>query len=88
MEENPVIELFDAEGNKISVEVYEVFDFEDQRYALLRPIDEEVPKGEQPNLTVMRLVSDGDQYSIEEIATDEEFLRVATYLNGNVDDAE
>lgn len=81
--QNPIIEMTDAEGNTVNAELYDIFEFENQKYALLVPVmdedDEETE--EMPPIAVMRLIEDGDNYAIEEIGSDEEWERVQNYLN-------
>ena len=84
---NPVIEMVDNNGNTVHAELYDIFEFENRKYALLVPIDDEKVEGQQ-SIAVMRLMEDGDSYYIEEIPTDEEFNRIAAYLNGPVQDGD
>ena len=77
---NPVIEMVDNNGNTVHAELYDIFEFEGRKYALLVPVEEEQEKG-HPSMAVMRLMEDGDSYYIDEIPTDEEFERISAYLN-------
>ena len=80
---NPIIEMVDNNGNTVHAELYDIFEFEGRKYALLVPVEEEQEEG-HPSIAVMRLMEDGDSYYIEEIPTDEEFERISAYLNGPV----
>ncbi len=80
-EKGPIIEMIDNNGNKIKAEIYEIFDFEDKKYALLLPLIEDNQE-EVNSLAVMSLLQDGDQYYIQEIESDLEYARVVEYLQG------
>lgn len=77
---NPIIEMTDNEGRTINAELFDLFVLDDQKYALLRPVYEEGEEHEDA-IAVMRLMEDGDQYYIEEIATDEEWEKVQAALS-------
>lgn len=79
-QKNPIIEMTDNEGNRVNAELFDIFEFENQKYALLSPIYDDEEEHEQM-MAVMRLMADGDDYYIEEIATDEEWERVQAFLN-------
>ena len=82
----PIIQMTDDNGNTIHAELYDIFDFECRKYALLVPVDGVEEKKGEKSMAVMRLMEDGDSYYIEEIPTDEEFERVSAYLHGPVKD--
>lgn len=77
---NPIIEMTDNEGNRVNAELFDIFELDSQKYALLMPVYDDEEEHEQM-IAVMRLMEDGDQYYIEEIATDEEWERVQNFLN-------
>ena len=74
------IETVDEEGNKVSFELVDIVTVDDVEYALLLPTekDEEAEDGE---ILVMRLKKDGEEFSFEAIEDDEEFDKVAAYIN-------
>lgn len=84
------IETVDEEGNKVSFELVDIVTVDDVEYALLLPTekDEETEEGE---ILVMRLKKDGEEFSFEAIEDDEEFNKVAEYieeLEDEIDDEE
>ena len=72
-----IIETTDEEGNVIKFELFDVIEFNEQEYALLLPVDEEE---EDPEMVLMRVVTEGDEYSFETIVDEEEFEAVAEYI--------
>lgn len=77
-EEKQLIETIDDEGNKINFELYDIVEVEEQEYALLLPA--EPAEGEEEELVLMRLTKDGEDYLFESIDNDEEFDKVAEYV--------
>ena len=75
-EERELIETVDAEGNVIKFELYDIVEVEEQEYALLLPADEDA----DDELVLMRLSKDGEDYIFESIDDDDEFNRVAEYV--------
>lgn len=75
-EKKQLIETTDEEGNVISFELYDIVEVDEQEYALLLPTDEE-----DDEIVLMRLSQDGDDYVFESIDDDEEFNKVAQYLD-------
>ncbi len=76
------IETVDEEGNPIYFQLFDVIEYEGKEYAMLLPVDEEGNEEEpdDPELVLMRLVSEGDEYSFETIEDEEEFEAVAEYI--------
>lgn len=72
-----IIETMDEEGNVIKFELFDVIEFNEQEYALLLPVDEDE---EDPEMVLMRVVTEGDEYSFETIDDEEEFEAVAEYI--------
>ena len=82
------IETVDEEGNKVSFELVDIVTVDDVEYALLLPKD---VKDEDGEILVMRLKKDGEEFSFEAIEDDEEFDKVAQYieeLEDEIDDEE
>lgn len=82
----PVIEIIDNEGNRINAQLYDMFELEGQRYALLIPCEEE-EEGTPKMIAVMRLMNSEEGYYLEEIADDEEYTRVEAYLQSPAEES-
>lgn len=83
-EEKQLIETVDEEGNIINFELFDIVEFEGQEYALLLPADE---KNEEEEIVLMKLTKEGEEYLFEAIDNDEEFDKVADYIeNLDIDD--
>ena len=76
--EEQIIETFDEDGNKVSFELLDIVTVDDVEYALLIPVD--AKKDDESEVLVMRLKKDGDDFTFEEIDNDEEFEKVAQYI--------
>lgn len=72
-----IIETVDENGNKISFEVLDIVTVDDIEYALLLP---ENSDEEENEVLIMRLKQDGNEYSFETIEDDDEFNKVASYI--------
>ncbi len=79
-DEDQIIETLDENGNVIKFELYDIVEVDEQEYALLLPVEEE---GDE--VVLMKLTKDGEDYLFETIDDDEEFDRVANYVE-NMDD--
>ena len=77
-EETQIIETIDEEGNVIKFELYDIIEVEGQEYALLLPA--EAQEGEDDEIVLMRLSKEGEDYLFETIDNDEEFDKVAAYV--------
>ena len=80
-DEDQIIETLDENGNVIRFELYDIVEVDEQEYALLLPVEEE----EGDEVVLMKLTKDGEDYLFETIDDDEEFDRVANYVE-NMDD--
>ena len=78
-ENENLIETVDEEGNKVSFELVDIVTVDDVEYALLLPTEKEEDE-EEGELLVMRLKKDGEDFSFEAIEDDEEFEKVAEYI--------
>lgn len=91
-EEKQLIETVDDEGNVINFELFDIVEFEEKEYALLLPVvDETAKKSEEgeDEVVLMRLTKDGEDYLFEAIEDDDEFERIAEYIeNLDVEDEE
>lgn len=74
-----LIETFDEEGNKVSFELLDIVTVDDVEYALLLPSDTKNDE-EEPEVLVMRLKKEGEDFTFEAIEDDEEFNRIAQYI--------
>ena len=87
-ENENLIETVDEEGNPIYFQLFDVIEFNGQDYAMLMPVDEDDEDAE-PEIVLMRLVSDGeDEYSFETIEDDAEFEAVSEYIASIEDEVE
>lgn len=84
-EEKQLIETVDEEGNVINFELFDIVEVEGKEYALLLPTEAE--EGEEDEIVLMRLTKDGEDYLFETIDNDEEFEKVAQYIE-NLEDEE
>ena len=80
-----LIETFDEDGNKVSFELLDIVTVDDVEYALLLPKD---VKDEDGEILVMRLKKDGEEFSFEAIEDDDEFNKVAEYIEELEDEIE
>lgn len=85
-ENEELIETIDEDGNKVTFELIDVVTVEDVEYALLLPKD--VKDEEEGEILVMRLKKDGEEYSFEAIDDDDEFNKVAEYIEELEDEIE
>ncbi len=84
-EENNIIEIIDDEENVIKCELYDIIEFDDKQYALLVEIG---TNEEDPELVIMRYVEEGEEAFFETIEDDEEFEKVANYVETLEEDTE
>ena len=86
-ENEELIETIDEDGNKVTFELIDVVTVEDVEYALLLPKDVK-DEEEEGEILVMRLKKDGEEYSFEAIDDDDEFNKVAEYIEELEDEIE
>lgn len=79
MDEKQLIETVDENGNVINFELFDIVEVENQEYALLLPADAE-ESDEEEEVVLMRLTKEGEDYIFESIDDDEEFDKVAEYI--------
>mgnify|MGYP002520817162 FL=1 len=84
MAEKRIIETVDENGNNIKFELFDIIVFEDQEYALLTNPEVE----DDENIVVMKLLNDGEGYTLETIEDDDEFDRVQEYIESIEDETE
>ena len=83
-EENQLIETVDEDGNVINFELYDIVEVDGQEYALLLPAEEE-DDSDEAEIVIMRLTKDGEDYIFETIDDDDEFNKVAEYVESLTD---
>ena len=86
-EENQLIETIDEDGNVINFELYDIVEVDEKEYALLLPAEEQ-DESDEAEIVIMRLTKDGEDYIFETIDNDEEFNKVAEYVESLADDDE
>ena len=74
-----IIETVDEQGNKVSFELLDIVTVDDIEYALLIPVEKSEDE-EENEVLVMRLKKDGEEFTFEAIEDDEEFDKVAQYI--------
>ena len=82
-EEEQIIETVDENGNVVKFELFDIVEVDEKEYALLLPVDED----DSDEVVLMRITKDGEEYLFETIDDDEEFEKVAQYVE-NMDDIE
>lgn len=75
-DEDQIIETLDENGNVVKFELFDIVEVDEKEYALLLPIEEE----ESDEVVLMKIKKDGDEYLFETIDDDEEFEKVANYV--------
>lgn len=75
-EEDQLIETVDENGNVVKFELYDIVEVDEQEYALLLPVGDD----ENDEVVLMKLTKDGEEYLFETIDDDEEFDKVANYV--------
>lgn len=80
MSESNYIETYDEEGTPVTFELIDIIEVNDIEYALLLPVDEESTESTDDEVEVMRLKRSGDEVEFETIDDEEEFNRVAEYI--------
>lgn len=83
-EKTDIIETVDEDGNTISFKLFDVIEFEGKEYALLLPLDED--NSDDPELVLMRLISEEGEYSFETIEDEDEFEKVSEYIESIEDE--
>lgn len=83
-----LIETFDEDGNKVTFELLDIVTVDDIEYALLLPTDADQEDAEEGEILVMRLKKEGDEFSFEVIEDDEEFNKIAEYIEELEDEIE
>lgn len=85
--EDQIIETIDEEGNKVSFELIDIVTVDDIEYALLMPTEKDEDE-EEGEILVMRMKKEADEYTFETIDDEEEFEKVAQYIEELEDEIE
>lgn len=92
-QDEAVITLEGEDGHSYSCQILDIFEFENQEYALLLKMsgtsgDDVVEEEEEGSLVIMRLITRDDQSIFQTIESDDEFDRVVQYVEEQAADAE
>ncbi len=82
-----LIETIDEEGKKVTFELLDIVTVDNVEYALLLPVNSK-EDSEEGEILVMRLKKEGEEFSFEAIEDDEEFNRIAEYIEELEDEIE
>ena len=77
-----VIETLDEDGNVVKFELFDVVEVDEKEYALLLPVG----AAEDDEVILMRITKDGKEYLFETIDDDDEFEKVADYVESLQDE--
>lgn len=90
--EEQIIELIDEDGETNQFELIDIVEFEGKEYGLLLPYNDEdetlIDNEEEKEVVLMRLNKIMNEYVFETIDSDEEFEKVAEYINSFDSDEE
>jgi hypothetical protein len=83
--EEAMITLEGEDGQSYTCQILDIFDFEEQEYALLLKMGGEKPESksedeEDGSLVIMRLIQRDDQSIFQTIESDEEFDKVVAHV--------
>lgn len=83
--EQQIIELVDEDGELCQFELIDIVEFEGQDYGLLLPVNDEdetlIENEEEREVILMRINKIMNEHVFETIDSDEEFNKVAEYIN-------
>lgn len=83
--EQQIIELIDEDGETNQFELIDIVEFEGKEYGLLLPVNDEdetlIDNEDEREVVLMRLNKIMSEYVFETIDSEEEFQRVAEYIN-------
>jgi uncharacterized protein YrzB (UPF0473 family) len=90
-QQEAVITLEGDDGNSYSCQILDIFEFEEQEYALLLNLGEsksDEGDDEQGSIVIMRLTQKDEQSIFQTIESEEEFERVVAHVEDMVKQAE
>ena len=82
--DDDIIETFDEEGEVVRFKLFDVIEYEDEDYAILIPLDDETD--DDPEMVLMHLIQDGDEYSLESIDDEDTFNKIVEYIDSLEDE--
>lgn len=84
--ESKVIQTEDENGEIHSFELVDIVEVDNQEYGILLYIDEDEPDydDEEQELAVMRLSKEGEAYVFETIENEDEFNKVAAFVEAEL----
>ena len=74
--QDKLIETIDEDGNVVKFELFDIVEVDEKEYALLLPVDND----EDDEVILMKITKDGEEYLFETIDNDQEFEKVAAYV--------
>lgn len=86
-QEETIITLEGEDGHSYKCQILDIFDFENNEYALLLKIPGEQTEAadeDEESLVIMRLTQKEDQSIFQTIESDEEFNKVVAYVEEQV----
>ena len=85
-----IIEITDENGEKYEVELIDMVTVDDVEYAILSPLQkcehEDCDCEDDDDYVLMRVKKEGEDYSFETIDDDDEFEKVAAYIDELADE--
>lgn len=78
--EEAMITLEGEDGQSYTCQILDIFDFEEQEYALLLKLGGGAEEDEEGSLVIMRLIQRDDQSIFQTIESDDEFDRVVAHV--------
>ena len=84
--EHQFVESYCEDGHIVKFEIYDIIDFEDKTYALLRPVTED-EEDDDSEVIVMEYIEEGEDGYFQNIEDEEEFKKVCAFIE-SLDDEE
>lgn len=82
--ESKVIQTEDENGDIHNFELIDIVEVDNREYGILLYLDEEDSDEEEQELAVMRLLKDGEGYIFETVESEEEFEKVAAFVEAEL----
>jgi len=83
--EDDIIETFDENGEVVKFKLFDVIEYENEDYAILIPIDDD-SYDDEPEMVLMHLLQEGDEYTLESIDDEEKFEKIVEYIDSLEDE--
>ena len=81
-----IVEITDENGETYKVRVVDIITFEDKEYAILESLSDKNKDEDDGEFILMKVINEDDDYSFETIEDDEEFEKVASYIDELADE--